>query len=77
MKELINRLKAPTPAFFKKLQRLGLSLSALSATLMAIPNISPKATPFLTNLAVVGGVIVAVAQFARDTTSDDEQPKNS
>jgi len=71
LKELISRFKAPTPLFFKKLQKLGASLIALSSALMVIPKIPQAATPLLTNIAVIGGVIAAVSQFAKDNTNEE------
>jgi hypothetical protein len=60
---LIQRLKAPTPSFFRKVRNTGLVIAALSAALLT----SPVALPlFITTtagyLAVAGGVLTAVSQ---------------
>lgn len=38
LKELINRLKEPTPAFWKKVQKVGLGLGVIGAALVASPS---------------------------------------
>lgn len=63
MNQIVKRVQAPTPKFFKVLRTTGLSLLAVSGALLA----SPVALPaFLvtaaTYLAVAGGVISAVSQ---------------
>jgi hypothetical protein len=63
MKQIIERVKAPTPTFFKKLRNIGLVLTAVGATIAA----SPVALPILLvnvagYLAVAGGVVSAVSQ---------------
>jgi hypothetical protein len=58
------RLKSDTPLFFKKIQWLGASLVTLSATLTALPGLPAVVVPHLGYVATVGGVMVAVSQFA-------------
>lgn len=70
MKHLYERIVSPTPKFFKKLRRFGLSLSALSGALIAIPNVPALIVAIAGYTAVAGGVIVAVAQCAVENTSD-------
>ena len=70
MKEIIQRFKAPTPLFFKKVQRLGVSLTALGGAIQVIPHISTRISELSVNMMVAGGVIVALAQFAVTNTSD-------
>jgi hypothetical protein len=56
------RLKSETPLFFKRVQWLGASLVTLSATLTALPGL--PAVVHLGYVATMGGVMVAVSQFA-------------
>lgn len=37
-KELVNRFKEPTPAFWKKVQKVGLGLGVIGAALVASPS---------------------------------------
>jgi hypothetical protein len=65
MKQIVNRLKKPTPTFFKRIRNIGLALAAVSATILA----SPVALPVLVvkiagYLAVAGGVMSTVSQTA-------------
>lgn len=67
---IIKRVKAPTPKFFKVLRNIGLALAAVGGTILA----APIALPVIVNaiggyLAVAGGVVSAVSQL---TTKEDE-----
>jgi hypothetical protein len=66
---IIKRVQAPTPKFFKVLRNIGLVLAAVSGNILA----SPIALPVLVTsvagyLSVAGGVISAVSQL---TIEDD------
>lgn len=66
---LLQRVVAPTPSFFKKLRSAGLILAAVSGGLMAAPVPLPEViTQIAGYMAVAGGVISAVSQ----TTVDEE-----
>ena len=61
---LMNRVKAPTPKFFKVLRTVGSALAAIGGTLLAAPVALPVAiTTIAGYLAVTGGVISAVSQL--------------
>lgn len=71
MKTLVQRAKAPTPKFFKILRSVGLSLLAVSGSLLAAPVVLPTViTSIAGYLAVAGGVLSAVSQV----TVDDRKP---
>ena len=63
--KLAQRVKAPTPKFFKKERNIGLGLAAISAAIFAAPVALP---PILIKvagyLAVAGGVAGTVSQTA-------------
>ena len=42
-KELIERAKAPTPGFFKKLRNIGIVLATVGGTILAAPVALPAA----------------------------------
>lgn len=68
MKQLIKRMRQPTPPFFKKLRNTGLGLTAVAAAVMAGPAaIPPVLTKIAGYLAVAGGVMTAVSQAATNT----------
>lgn len=70
---IIERLKAPTPRFFKKLRNIGLVLATMGGTIVTAPAELPViVTRVAGYVALAGTVISAVSQLA---THEDEQPK--
>jgi hypothetical protein len=68
MKKVIDRAKAPTPKFFKKLRNIGLTLAAISTVIVTAPITLPAAVLTAAGyVAVASGVISAVSQI---TTTD-------
>ena len=63
--KLAQRVKSPTPKFFKKVRNIGLALAAISATIltepMALPAVVLKIAGYL---AVAGSVAGTVSQTA-------------
>ncbi|WP_267288744.1 hypothetical protein [Parachryseolinea silvisoli] len=76
---IVERVKAPTPKFFRVLRIIGLSLFAASGAIVAAPIALPAALVTVAGyLTVAGGVLTAVSQTAVETeekgaASDDEQ----
>lgn len=80
---LINRWKAPTPAFFKKVIRVSLTLAAgAGAALMVEPigqaaikgftfTLYPTVELICKNLVAAGIVAAAVAKFAKADTTEE------
>ena len=63
MKTILERIKAPTPTFFKQLRNIGLVLAAVASTVVAAPVALPAVVVKVAGyLAVAGGVIGAVSQ---------------
>ena len=70
---IIERLKAPTPKFFRVLRTIGLSLAAAGGTLLASPIAIPAGLITLAGyLTVAGTVASAVSQAA--VATDDPNP---
>lgn len=60
---IINRMKAPTPKFFRKLRNAGLVLAAVGGTIITAPVSLPAAIVTIGGyLAVAGSVIGAISQ---------------
>ena len=60
---IIERVKAPTPKFFKILRSVGLALLGISGTIVAAPIVLPATVVSAAGYsAVAGGVISAVSQ---------------
>ncbi|MCD9017524.1 hypothetical protein [Parachryseolinea silvisoli] len=70
---VIQRMQAPTPKFFKTLRAVGLALAAASGALLAAPVALPAAIITIAGyLTVAGTVATAVAQTAVAKDGDDE-----
>lgn len=62
--KIVERIKAPTPKFFKILRSIGLALLAISGTVVAAPIVLPATVVTVAGyMAVAGGVISAVSQM--------------
>jgi uncharacterized membrane protein HdeD (DUF308 family) len=61
---IIKRVKAPTPKFFKVLRNIGLAMAAIGGTILAAPVALPVVLTTVGGyLAVAGGVVSAVSQL--------------
>lgn len=70
---IVDRAKAPTPKFFRILRTVGLSLLAVSGSILAAPIALPTVLISVAGyLAVAGGVISAVSQITTQQESDDD-----
>ena len=66
---VVERVKAPTPKFFRALRTIGLALAAISGAILASPIALPAGLVAAAGyVALVGGVVSAVSQTAVETT---------
>ncbi|MCU7551611.1 hypothetical protein OCK74_21000 [Chitinophagaceae bacterium LB-8] len=71
---ILDRIIAPTPKFFKKVRTVGLVLAAVSASILAAPVALPAVVMQVAGyLAVAGSVATAVSQVA--TMAENPEPK--
>ena len=71
---IIKRVKSPTPKFFKTLRAIGLSLLAVSGTIIAAPIALPAAIITIAGyIAVAGGVLSAVSQVTVDKKAKNKK----
>ena len=75
---IIKRVKAPTPKFFKVLRNIGLAFAAVGGTILAAPIALPVVVTTVGGyLAVAGGVVSAVSQLTTGeavlTPNEDDQ----
>lgn len=71
---VVERVKAPTPKFFKTLRTIGLALAAVGGAVLATPVAVPAALVSIAGyVALAGGVMTAVSQTAVDTNTKDGQ----
>jgi hypothetical protein len=67
---IVQRMKAPTPKFFKTLRTVGIALAAAGGALLATPVALPAAIITIASYATVAGtVITAVSQSAAEADS--------
>ncbi|MBS1755461.1 MAG: hypothetical protein KF741_13345 [Ferruginibacter sp.] len=63
--KLSQRIKSPTPKFFKKVRNIGLTIAALGTSILAAPVALPAVVLKIAGyLAVAGGVAGTVSQTA-------------
>jgi len=68
---VIQRMQAPTPKFFRVLRTIGLALAAASGALLAAPVALPAGIITLAGyLTVAGSVVTAVSQTAVTNEQD-------
>ena len=77
--KLIERVKAPTPKFFRILRNIGLTLAAVGGAILASPVALPAALLTVAGyVAVAGGVMTAVSQTVvegeRNQQTEDGSP---
>ena len=72
---IIERVQAPTPAFFRKLRNISLALAAIGGAVLAVPAGLPaivlKIAGYIAVAGAVGGTI------SQAVTTGDEDPKNA
>ena len=70
---LIQRVKAPSPKFFKVLRSIGLGLAAVGGTILAAPIALPVVITSIGGyLAVAGSVVSAVSQVTTLNEAEHE-----
>ena len=70
---IVQRVKAPTPKFFKTLRTIGLALAATGGAILASPIALPSGLVAAAGYVILaGGVVTAVSQTAVDTTDKTE-----
>ena len=68
--KIIDRLKQPTPSFFRKLRNIGIALATAGGAIIAVPISLPAIlVTIATYLTVAGTVATAVSQAV---VSDNE-----
>ncbi len=68
MSEIINRVKAPTPKFFRVLRNIGLIMAGIGTVLLTAPVSLPAALVTAGGyLVTAGGVVTAISQITNIT----------
>lgn len=78
MSEIIERIKKPTPNFFKKLIKIGITLGAVGATIIGLPAALPIVIPagIITAagyMMAVGAVTASVSKLTVDDNKNNDE----
>ena len=69
---IIERIQAPTPTFFKKVRKIGMILTGISGAVLAAPLYLPDAVVTVaTYLGIVGSVATVISQAATEADVTD------
>jgi len=76
--KLIERIKEPTPPFFKRLRNIGIALATAGGAILAAPISVPAIlVTIATYMTVAGTVATAVSQaVVMDKDQDQDENKN-
>jgi hypothetical protein len=75
---IVQRIKAPTPKFFRVLRTVGVALVAASAAVLAAPVVLPATILSVAGyLTVAGSVLSAVSQTAVHEEPATDDPDNN
>lgn len=70
---LIDRVSAPTPKWFKIIRNIGITLTAVGGAILAAPIALPATIVTVAGYVVLGGTIAsAIAQTAMQTGNTEE-----
>ncbi|WP_209390663.1 hypothetical protein [Chryseobacterium sp. RR2-3-20] len=71
---LIERVSAPTPKWFKIIRTIGITLTAVGGAILAAPVAIPATIVTVAGYVMLGGTIAtAIAQTAMQTDDDKEK----
>jgi hypothetical protein len=73
--KLIDRLKAPTPKFFRVLRNVGLGLAAAGGILVASPIAIPAIVVTIGGYMIVAGSVATAVSQAVTTTEGEKKEK--
>ena len=71
--KLKDRLKSPTPKFFRKLRNIGIALAAIGSAIFATPITLPAVVLTIAGYLTVAGTVVTTVSQAVVADNDDEQ----
>lgn len=77
---LVERVKAPTPKWFKIIRTIGITLTAVGGAIIAAPVALPAVLVTVAGYAMLGGTVAtAIAQTAMQTDNEEttEETNNS
>lgn len=74
---LVERVTAPTPKWFKIIRTIGITLTAVGGAIIAAPVALPAVLVTVAGYAILGGTVAtAIAQTAMQTDNDEATKTN-
>lgn len=74
MNQILQRVNAPTPPFFKKLRNIGLALTAIAGVILTAPvNLPSVVLTVAGYMAVAGGIAGAVSQLTTEQRNEQSE----
>ena len=71
---ILERVKSPTPKFWKKVQKVGIALGAIGGTLLTLPVSLPAGIATLAGyLTAIGATVAAVSQATVEPQVNKEE----
>jgi len=71
--KLLDRLKSPTPKFFKKLRNIGIALVSVGSALLAAPISLPAIVITIAGYLIVAGTVATTVSQAVVTDNENEE----
>ena len=71
--KLLDRLKSPTPKFFKKLRNIGIALASVGSAIIAAPISLPAIVITIAGYLIVAGTVATTVSQAVVTDNDNEE----
>jgi len=73
---LVERVKAPTPKWFKIIRAVGIALTAVGGAILTAPIALPATIVTVGGYLILGGTVAtAISQTAMQTDNDNEAEK--
>ncbi|MDC8000120.1 hypothetical protein POV26_03660 [Aequorivita todarodis] len=76
---LFERLKRPTPRFFRRLRNIGVGMTAIGGAIVTMPLVLPVALTIIAGYLIVGGTVASVVSqmVINDTNEHDDHDDTS
>jgi hypothetical protein len=73
---LQERIKSPTPKFFKKIRNIGVALAAISGSILAAPAALPLVIVKVASYLAVAGTVAAAVSQTSATGRTNKDPRD-
>jgi len=74
---LVERVKAPTPKWFKIIRTIGITLTAVGGAILTAPVALPATIVTVGGYLILGGTVaIAISQTAMQTDNEKEAEEN-